>query len=449
MGRENISSFSPGYQVLYLLAGIFHRLYYKRYSVKGRENIPRNAPVIFAITHQNALMDALAVLFAARRQTVFFARADIFRKKSIARILFFLKILPVYRPRDGFRSVDQNQDVFREGIKALKRNRPVAILPEGNHVGQKRLRPLRKGAARLALFAEQASDFNLGLQIVPVGLDYSNYFKAGSDLLVNFGKPIPVCDYKDQYRENQPRAVSRLTEDLSVALKTVMIDIEPEKNYDDLFLASEIFFHHHLKTNKKKASLYQSFILKKNITEEFNDLYREDPDRIEDISGSCSTYARELKRHKLQEKVVSKGKQSFCRFIFEMIIMLILFPVHALGTIIHYLPFRISTNISSRLKDPYLRVSVRFGASFMLFMIWYLLLAIIIMLLPLPLPWKMVFLISIPLAGGISFYYHGYIRMLVGKWRWIKLWKWDRKEYERIIQLRNKIIDVAPGMMKE
>ena len=57
-------------------------------------------------------MDALAVLFTHNGQPVFLARADIFKKKMIAAILYFLKILPVYRIRDGFSSLKANDEIF-------------------------------------------------------------------------------------------------------------------------------------------------------------------------------------------------------------------------------------------------------------------------------------------------------------------------------------------------
>ena len=66
----------------FLFSKVIHfylRLFYKRIIVEGKEHIPVGCPVIFAPNHQNALMDPLVVHFAARMQTVFLARADIFR----------------------------------------------------------------------------------------------------------------------------------------------------------------------------------------------------------------------------------------------------------------------------------------------------------------------------------------------------------------------------------
>ena len=102
MGKENIEKYSARYALLKSAAGFWHNnVFYRKVIVLGRENINPDDPLIFAPNHQNALMDALAVLFTHKGQPVFLARADIFKRKTIAAILYFLKILPVYRIREG------------------------------------------------------------------------------------------------------------------------------------------------------------------------------------------------------------------------------------------------------------------------------------------------------------------------------------------------------------
>src|SRR5665811_1721793 len=90
------------FKILYAYVSVIHRIYYKRITVVGYEKIPVKTPVIFAPNHQNALMDAFAVMFPARKHVVFMARADIFKKPAIAKILNMLQILPIYRIRDGY-----------------------------------------------------------------------------------------------------------------------------------------------------------------------------------------------------------------------------------------------------------------------------------------------------------------------------------------------------------
>ena len=64
------------YQLIYPYARTFFFHYYGKVEVRGTKNIPRKAPVIFAPNHQNALMDALIVLFSAPGDVVFLAREE-------------------------------------------------------------------------------------------------------------------------------------------------------------------------------------------------------------------------------------------------------------------------------------------------------------------------------------------------------------------------------------
>ena len=77
------------------------RCHYRSFVVRGIENLPTDSPYIIAPCHQQALMEPLAVLCFAPKPPVFLARADLFNNPTLRRILTFLKIMPVYRIRDG------------------------------------------------------------------------------------------------------------------------------------------------------------------------------------------------------------------------------------------------------------------------------------------------------------------------------------------------------------
>ena len=81
MGKNNIEKFSLGYALVKAVTGFWHNnFFYRKIIVLGLENINPGDHLIFAPNHQNALMDALAVLFTHKGQPVFLARADIFKK---------------------------------------------------------------------------------------------------------------------------------------------------------------------------------------------------------------------------------------------------------------------------------------------------------------------------------------------------------------------------------
>ena len=234
MGKENIEKYSAGYALLKSVAGFWHNnVFYRKVIVMGRENINPDSHLIFAPNHQNALMDALAVLFTHSGQPVFLARADIFKKKMIAAILYFLKILPVYRIRDGFSSLKANDDIFLKTIDVLKNKNGVVILPEGDHAGFRRLRQLKKGICRVAFQSDEATGFNLKIKIIPVGIEYSHYTRFRQVLTVAYGKPLEVSEYHELYKESPERALNELRSRLSDEMKSNMIHI-PEEDYEAL-----------------------------------------------------------------------------------------------------------------------------------------------------------------------------------------------------------------------
>jgi 1-acyl-sn-glycerol-3-phosphate acyltransferase len=447
MGRKNIRKYSLSYLIVQLLAGILFNLYYKRFQVIGRKKVPKGVPVIFAINHQNALMDALAIVFGTMRQVVFLARADIFKKKFAAALLYFLKILPIYRIRDGLRAVDQNQEVFDETVRILQCGRPMGILPEGNHLGMKRLRPLTKGAARLAMLAEEASGFNLGLKIVPVGLDYSNYFNAGSDLLVVFGEPINAADYTELYRKSPPQALVKLTEDLRPAMLKVMIHIESEEYYDTIFLASDIAKKHDLKVNKVRPTLYNSFLARKKVVERLDELVLKGNERMKELKVYSEEYAGLLKKYALRDHVVARKRSTVLRFVLEVVMMTLLLPLHLYGMVLNYLPYALPIRLTSSIKDRHFLGSVRFVTGLLFFLIWYLLILIVLCFIPAGFIFKLLLFLSIPLTGILSFHYYRHLLKMAGELRWIRLKSRNRKEFERISGLRGRIVELLAEIL--
>ena len=143
MGIKNIEKRSSVYSLLRIWVGFWHnKIFYRKVELINTENIPEKGHLIFTPNHQNALMDALALIFTVDRRFVFMARSDIFKKPFIALILYTLKILPIYRIRDGYDSLKKNKEIFQKTVDVLSSDEATLVmLPEGNHSGIRRLRP--------------------------------------------------------------------------------------------------------------------------------------------------------------------------------------------------------------------------------------------------------------------------------------------------------------------
>ena len=159
---------------------------YRRLSVQG--DIPAEQAVLICPNHTNTLMDALVILQSRHAPTVFGARADIFAQPAVARILRFLKILPMVRRRDGIRNVLRNYETMDEVQDVLGNNTPFCMFPEGHHTPGRELQPLQKGIARMAFQSALARP----TQVVPVGINYSTFFSYRGTCNIIYGEPIDV-----------------------------------------------------------------------------------------------------------------------------------------------------------------------------------------------------------------------------------------------------------------
>ena len=169
-------------------------LSYRNVRYVGREKVPQDGAVIYAVNHTNALMDALVLLAMDRRPKVFVARADIFRNPKLAKILTWLKIMPIMRIRDGYDEVKKNNETFEKAVDVLRDKIPFCIFPEGTHQAKYSSLPLSKGIFRIAFQAQEMMP-DMPLYIVPVGLRYGNFFRFRSTVRVQIGDPINVGEF--------------------------------------------------------------------------------------------------------------------------------------------------------------------------------------------------------------------------------------------------------------
>jgi len=182
---------------------------YTKVEVYGLENMPTDGPVIIAPNHCNTLMDPLVVLRARKEPTLFGARADIFNKKLVARILTFLKMVPMVRMRDGLRNVAKNRDSFDQIVETLEHDVKYCMFCEGRHRPMHSLLPVSKGIVRIALAANEKFGDRKPVYILPSGIEYGDYFRYRSTCLLQHGKPINVTEFVKAHADSNEADIYR------------------------------------------------------------------------------------------------------------------------------------------------------------------------------------------------------------------------------------------------
>ncbi|WP_241492416.1 lysophospholipid acyltransferase family protein [Lacinutrix himadriensis] len=210
----------------YIRLGLF--CYYKSLKVYHVENIPKNKPVLFLSNHQNALIDPLLIATKSGRFCYFLTRASVFNKPIVDRLLRSLQMLPVYRIRDGWSNISNNNSIFSACTDILKQNKAVTIFPEGNHHLNRTVRPLSKGFTRI-VFETLEKYPELDLQIIPVGVNYIKADRFVDSTAVFFGKPIAAKNY---LLKDRIQAVIALKADMHQAISKLTTHI-PSENYEE------------------------------------------------------------------------------------------------------------------------------------------------------------------------------------------------------------------------
>lgn len=233
--KRKIQDYDPLYSFLRYYVDLVLKLSYRTIKYVGRERLPKDGAIIFAPNHTNALMDALVILAMDHRPKVFVARADIFRNPRFAKILTFLKIMPIMRMRDGMDEVRKNNETIEKAVDVLRDNVPFCIFPEGTHQTKYSSLPLSKGIFRIAFQAQELMP-DMPLYIVPVGLRYGNFFRFRSTVRVAIGEPINVGEFITKNSSiSSAEQMNMLKELLDERMKRQIFYIPNDENYDAVY----------------------------------------------------------------------------------------------------------------------------------------------------------------------------------------------------------------------
>ena len=218
---------NSGYSILRFYVDGCTRACYRHLTFSG--DLPDDGAVIIAPNHTSTLMDALVILCRRHGATVFGARADIFRKPLIAKILRFLRIVPMARIRDGAESVLKNRETFAEVDDVLAHGVPFCIFAEGRHRPMHSLLPIGKGVARIAF----ASAAKRQTYVVPTGIENGSFFRYRYPNTVTFGDPIDVNAFLKAHEgctENETFHAFR--QELGKQISSLITYIPDDENYE-------------------------------------------------------------------------------------------------------------------------------------------------------------------------------------------------------------------------
>lgn len=423
-------------------------IFYKRLYVKGLDNIPMDGrPMIIVSNHQNGLMDALGILASLpfKLHSIFLARADIFKKEKIAKILRWLRIMPVFRQRDGLENLEENTAIFDKSAQLIMAGYPVCLFPEAQHQEGHFLGSIKKGFARIAFDAAEKNNFPPDMVILPTANHYEDYFAIRKDLLMTYGKPIPLAKYYDLYRENPPMARQQLAMDVKAVFQQLMLDIDIPAHYETIdFLREAVRPEMAEKLNIDNSYFPNRLLTDQTLVKEIHRLEKEQ--KADSLFEQTEKYKKELKKNKLNNRDV-RCKPSAKDLFLSALLYIVSLPISLYGAIFTYFPLKKSEEFVSK-KVNAIRNKMLFASFFfvltsiVVFPILFFICSVIVWIIAGSLMTAIIFWISLAVAKCFFLEHREWGKALSEKWRAYRFSKNNPKAYEELCVEREEILRV-------
>jgi len=318
------------------------RIFFRRIEVTGIDRVPAQGPVIFVLNHPNGLIDPAFLLCLAPRRVSFLAKAPLFRMPVIGSVCRAFQAIPVYRRQDPGTEMARNEETFDAARRVLLSGGAIALFPEGTSHSDPKLRPLKTGAARIALGA--AAALPAPLSVVPAGLYYRAKQTFRTAALLHFGEPFAVEGLPLPPSAEPPvEAVLALTSRLERALREVTLQAEEETALALVARAQRIFTAAD-EVPERPLTLEEEFELRRRFLEGYRTLLQRWPARVAAVGRRMERYETALTAAGLDAKHLAPRSLTVRRIItyaLESVLVIgVLLPAALVGLVVHYPAYR-------------------------------------------------------------------------------------------------------------
>lgn len=362
------------------------QIFFVEIEAEGAALVPDSGPVIFAANHPNSIMDTVILGTRVDRQVHYMARSGLFKNPVVAWVFDRCGVIPVYRAQDVRADGDSeaaasgNDAAFRAAFEVLAHGGCLGIFPEGANAPERHVRDLKTGTARIALGAEAAHGYTLGVHIVPVGLNFQDRDRFLSRVLVRFAQPIEVAQYVEQHRTDERAAVRALTDEIQSRLRAAAVHIAEEHEIELVEDIHRIYgralndaleqaahsrpelrsaYLDRLRADPHhKPGLDDTFYLKQRIADALEFFRRRDPQRVEAMRRRVRDFREELAEIKLRLDFLDRPPHTLSnrREAIRLTSYAIVFaPLFFWGFVNNVVPFVVTRAVALRAPDEAMR----------------------------------------------------------------------------------------------
>jgi hypothetical protein len=350
-------------------------------------------------------------------------------------------------------------ETFEACFRVLERGEAIAIFPEGITHDDPQLKAVKTGTARMALELEHRHGGKLGLQIVPVGLNFSAKELYRSDALVNFGEPIRVADFLPGYPEKKHDCIHTLNAELERRIQSLIVHLPRLERARVVDAVKRLYLDRLLVGNRvvhePVAPGVEELLLTQAIASAVDFTFQNHPERAASFVKKLDFYERWLQRLQLSDEVLAHfpdKRRLVGHSIAWTLLAVIGAPVAAYGWIHRLLPYAFIRFAAKRFaKVPADRThvsTVSVLAGVLGFGIFYgLFIAVFHRLFGWPA--SLWYALSLPVAGLVAHYYVRELRRFGASLRATYVLLRAPFAAQRLLALRSQLIDEIEAERKE
>lgn len=319
------------------------RLFYPTIDVSGGARVPPQGPVIAVANHPNGLLDPVLLRLALRRPLAFLAKSTLFANPLGRAAMAAFDAIPIYRAHEA--DTSRNEITFDRCRALLAGGGWLALFPEGTSHSDPQLRPLKTGAARIALSVEAAGGFQVGLRVLPVGLLYLDKGTFRSRVVAVVGEPFTLGEYAAQYTADERGAVAAVTARIGRALADVVVEAE-DPGVQRALMAVAAWTSPNAGRDPEAVSGRA-----RRMAAGWRTLVAEDPEAAERLTEAFRRYERLVSTLGITDPLAWEGPTapSPGRFVASLAPIVLLAPLALLGALFAWLPYRLVRPLSVKL----------------------------------------------------------------------------------------------------
>ena len=360
----------------------------------------------------------------------------------------------MFRIQEGYSEIKKNDKSFEECRQLLSDNKTILLFPEALCVSERRLRPLKKGLARIVFQTGEAIDFKKDILVIPVGLNYEDPTRFRSRINIDIGKPVSVLEHTNDFKGDKVRTINRFTKMLEEKMYghvSAIINPENDKLVGNL---EEIYTTQWLLDKKVDAKDPElRYRASREMIDMVNVIDEQRPEMIVSLKEAVGPYVKglhacHLRDHLLREENVNR--MNILSFLKEYAVIYLGMPVYLLGLLLNFPPYYLIKKFSDRkVKKPEFYASFRSYLSLMAWQAYMLIQLVIVGLITRSWPFVAIYALMIIVSGVYVLSFYPTMRKIFGRWRLLRMVRKHRSDVEKLVEMRSAAMAAIANVKNE